>query len=107
MRQIKVTTAFAFAALFGVITTAQAQNASTARTAPSPASINAGDRPTTPSGAESQATATGAPRHVMGSKKYCSVLSGQDSLNCVFASLDSCKKHNKSSALHCVTNPNL
>lgn len=107
MRQIKATTAIAFAALFGVITATNAQNASTARTAPSPASINAGDRPTTPSGAESQATATGAHRQVMGSKKYCSVLSGKGKLNCVFASLDSCKKHNKSSALDCVTNPNL
>jgi len=98
-----------FSTLLGacLLTNANAQNAPTAKPAPSPDSINASNKSTTPSGAESQAAATGTPKRVVGNQKYCTVLSGQNKLNCVFASLDSCQKHSKSNALQCVTNPKL
>jgi hypothetical protein len=107
MRHIDIKIALAFATLIGILTVTNAQDAPTARIAPSPGSINASNKSTTPSGSESQNTATGVRRRVSGGEKYCTVFSAQNRLNCVFASLASCKKHSKSNSLHCVVNPRL
>jgi hypothetical protein len=44
--------------------------------------------------------------YVAGRAKYCkeTVVSGY--LDCFYASVDACEKHNKSSNLRCVANPN-
>ena len=87
MKLTAITTAIAIATLLGTHSLTNAQDAPTARTAPSPGSINASNKATTPSGSESQAAATGSPKRVIGSQKYCTVLSGRNRLDCVFASL--------------------
>ena len=83
---MKITTiAVAIAALLGR-SVGHSQNAPTQKISPSPDSINASNRSTMPSGNESQTTATGASRHVVGRGKYCAVFPGRNTLNCRFAS---------------------
>ena len=48
--------AIASATLLGALSLANAQDAPTAKIAPSPGSVNASNKATTPSGSESQAT---------------------------------------------------
>lgn len=103
---MKITTiAVATAALFGAVSIGHSQNAPTQRIAPSPASINKSNRPTMPSGNESQASATGTPRHVVGRGKYCAVFPGRNTLDCRFASNKACESHGRSKNMLCVTNP--
>lgn len=94
------------AALFGMVSTAGAQNAPTTNVSPSPASINKGSRPTAASGAESGAAATNTPRRVAGHGRYCKQTSATGALDCFYASMNTCQKHTKSNNLHCVANPN-
>jgi hypothetical protein len=100
-----LTTIAVIAALLSGISVTNAQNAPTSKMAPSPSSINNGDKPTTPSGSEDQSAATGKPKHVVGRAKYCKETSANGALDCFYASMDACKKHNKSNSLQCVTNP--
>lgn len=100
-----LTTIAAIAALAGGLSIAAAQNAPTTKAPVSPNSINKGTEPGTPSGAESQTTATGQPARIAGHGKFCSETSNQ-ALNCKFASMSACEKQNKSQNLHCVANPN-
>jgi hypothetical protein len=103
---MKATTiAVAIAALLGAMSVGHSQNAPTQKSAPSPGSINASNRPTMPSGNESQTTATGAPRHVVGRGKYCAVFPGRNTLNCRFASDKACEGHSRSKNMLCVINP--
>ena len=94
------------AALCGMITAAEAQNAPTTQTSPSPASINKSSRATKPSGAESRAAATAMRRRVAGHGRYCRPASARGALHCYYASMRACQRHAKSSNLRCVTNPN-
>jgi hypothetical protein len=96
----------AIAALAGGLSVAAAQNAPNSKAPISPNSINKGSLPGTPSGAESQTTATGKPAHISGRGKFCSETS-TNTLNCKFASMSACEKQNKSDNLHCVANPNV
>lgn len=95
------------AALLGGVSVGHAQNAPNSKAPISPNSINKGTEPGTPSGAESQSTATGKPVRVSGKGKYCSERSASGPLSCVYASMSACEKNSKSSNMHCVANPNL
>jgi hypothetical protein len=44
--------------------------------------------------------------YVAGKGKYCKETAVSGYLDCFYASLDACQKHNKSPNLHCVANPN-
>ena len=44
--------------------------------------------------------------YVAGKGKYCKETAVNGNLDCFYASLDACEKHNKSTILHCVANPN-
>ncbi|MGC1778698.1 MAG: hypothetical protein WBB34_12170 [Xanthobacteraceae bacterium] len=92
-------------ALLGTISIANAQNAPTTQTSPSPASINKSSRATKPSGSESRAAATHTHRRVAGHGKYCRP-SARGRLDCFYASMRSCHRHARSNNLMCVTNPN-
>jgi hypothetical protein len=106
MRPARAIAAIAIgAALLGMITAAEAQNAPTTQTSPSPASINKSSRATMPSGAESRAAATHARRRVAGHGRYCKQTSANGTLDCNYASMSACHKHAKSNNLNCVTNP--
>lgn len=89
---------------FGV-SAAVAQNAPTPTVSPSPNSINKGERPTVPSGSEAKSAATGSPSQISGNKKFCKQTSSNNTLNCIYTSMNTCEKHNKSDALRCVANP--
>jgi hypothetical protein len=92
--------------MLGGLSLAQAQNAPNSKAPISPNSINNGSEPGTPSGAESQKTATGQPVRISGRGNFCSETSSQ-TLNCNFASMSACEKQSKSMNLHCVANPNV
>ena len=44
--------------------------------------------------------------YVAGKAKYCKETAVRGDLDCFYASLDACEKHNKSMGLRCVANPN-
>jgi hypothetical protein len=44
--------------------------------------------------------------YVAGKAKYCKEGPASGYLDCFYASLDACQKHNKSANLKCVANPN-
>jgi hypothetical protein len=44
--------------------------------------------------------------YVAGKGKYCKESPVSGYLDCFYASLDACQKHNKSTSLRCVANPN-
>jgi len=105
---MKILTAIAIATvLCAGATTASAQNATpTMKVSPSPSNINKSNSPSKPSGAEAPAAAAGHHARVSGGGKFCKP-SAANRLDCRYASMTACQKHNKSSSLHCVTNPNL
>lgn len=90
---------------FSMISAADAQNAPTTHTSPSPASINKSSRATVPSGSQSRAAATDTRRRVAGHGRYCKQTSARGTLDCYYASMSACHKHAKSDNLNCVTNP--
>jgi hypothetical protein len=52
------------------------------------------------------ARADGSSVYVAGKGKYCKETAVNGYLDCFYASLDACQKHNKSSNVRCVANPN-
>ena len=52
------------------------------------------------------AHADGNSVYVAGKGKYCKETAVSGYLDCFYASLDACEKHNKSTNLRCVANPN-
>jgi hypothetical protein len=44
--------------------------------------------------------------YVAGKAKYCKETAVSGYLDCFYASIDACQKHNKSTNLRCVANPN-
>ena len=52
------------------------------------------------------ARADGTSVYVAGKGKYCKETTVRDYLDCFYASLDACQRHNKSTNLRCVANPN-
>jgi hypothetical protein len=44
--------------------------------------------------------------YVAGKGKYCKETAVSGNLDCFYASLDACQKHNKSTTLRCSANPN-
>ena len=44
--------------------------------------------------------------YVAGKAKYCKETAVSGYLDCFYANLDACEKHNKSTNLRCVANPN-
>jgi hypothetical protein len=69
--------------------------------------------PSTPGGelasaptARPPATSQGASVYVAGKGKYCRETEVRGYLDCFYASLDACQKHNKSTNARCVPNPN-
>src|SRR5262249_5227615 len=69
---------------------------------PSTASGGRANAPT----AQQPATSQGASLYVAGKGKYCRETSVRGYLDCFYASLDACQKHNKSANARCVPNPN-
>jgi len=106
---MKALTAVALAAaVLTSSTIAGAQNtAPTTKVTPSPSNINRSNRPTVPSGAEAPAAVSGQPARVVGHGKFCKPMSANGTLNCRYASMDACAKHNKPNSLKCVANPKL
>ena len=56
--------------------------------------------------AQPPATSQGASVYVAGKGKYCRETGARGYLDCFYASLDACQKHNKSANARCVPNPN-
>src|SRR6516165_2515948 len=56
--------------------------------------------------AQPPATSQGASVYVAGKGKYCRETAVRGYLDCFYASLDACQKHNKSASARCVPNPN-
>jgi hypothetical protein len=56
--------------------------------------------------AQPPATSQGASVYVAGKGKYCRETGARGYLDCFYASLDACQKHNKSANTRCVPNPN-
>ena len=56
--------------------------------------------------AQPPANSQGAPVYVAGKGKYCKETAVRGYLDCFYASLDACQKHNKSANARCVPNPN-
>jgi hypothetical protein len=106
---MKVITAIALAAaVLTSATIASAQNtAPTTKVTPSPSNINKSSRATMPSGSEAPAAASGQHARVVGHGKFCRPMAANGALDCRYASMDACTKHNKSSNLKCVANPRL
>jgi hypothetical protein len=52
------------------------------------------------------ARADGTSVYIAGKGKYCKETAVSGYLDCFYASLDACQKHNKSANLRCVANPN-
>lgn len=105
---MKSLTAIALAAaLFAGVTTASAQNATpTTKVAPSPSNINKSNSSGKPSGSEASSAAASHSARVSGAGKFCRPKAA-NRLDCRYASITACQKHNKSNSLHCVSNPNL
>lgn len=85
---------------------AYAQNAPATKYSNSPANIDKGSQTSHESGSQSGSSATGMRAQVTGKSHYCTQMSA-GKLDCRFASMESCKTHNKSSNLKCVTNPDM
>jgi hypothetical protein len=64
-----------------------------------------GELPSAPT-AQPPATSQGASVYVAGKGKYCRETAVRGYLDCFYASLDACQKHNKSANTRCVPNPN-
>ena len=64
-----------------------------------------GELPSAPT-AQPPATSQGASVYVAGKGKYCKETAVRGYLDCFYASLDACQKHNKSPNARCVPNPN-
>jgi hypothetical protein len=105
MTAVAVGAAFFSIISFSLISAADAQNAPTTQTSPSPASVNKSSLATKQSGSESRAAATDTRRRVAGHGRYCSQSSARGTLDCYYASMSACHKHAKSNNLNCVTNP--
>jgi hypothetical protein len=106
VRTMKIITTMAVvASLLGSVIIAQAQNAPTSKEPLSPANINKGTEPGSQSGNESHAAAIGRGARISGTGKFCSENSANGPLDCVYASMSACKKHNKANNLECVANP--
>jgi len=91
---------------------AQSQEQSTAVMAPrleeskpEVPSTASSELPSTPT-AQPPATSKGASVYVAGKGKYCRETGVRGYLDCFYASLDACQKHNKSANARCVPNPN-
>jgi hypothetical protein len=56
--------------------------------------------------AQPPATSQGASVYVAGKGKYCKETAVRGYLDCFYASLDACEKHNKSANVRCIPNPN-
>ena len=52
------------------------------------------------------AHADGTSVYIAGKGKYCKETAVSGYLDCFYASLDACQKHNRSANLRCVSNPN-
>jgi hypothetical protein len=52
------------------------------------------------------ARADGNSVYVAGKAKYCKETAVSGYLDCFYANLDACEKHNKSTNVRCVSNPN-
>jgi hypothetical protein len=52
------------------------------------------------------AHADGTSVYIAGKGKYCKESAVKGYLDCFYASLDACQKHNKSPDLKCIANPN-
>ena len=97
-----LTTIALAAALFAGATTASAQNATpTTKVAPSPSNINKSNSSGKPSGSEASSAAAGHSARVSGAGKFCRPKAA-NRLDCRYASMTACQKHNKSNSLHCV-----
>ena len=91
---------------------AQSQDQSAAVTAPRVEESNrevpstaGGEHASAPAG-QPLATSQGASVYVAGKGKYCRETAARGYLDCFYASLDACQKHNKSATARCVPNPN-
>jgi hypothetical protein len=62
--------------------------------------------PTAQPPARASSTSQGASVYVAGKGKYCKQTGVSGYLDCFYASLDACQKHNKSPNIRCVPNPN-
>jgi hypothetical protein len=51
-------------------------------------------------------TSQGTSVYVAGKGKYCKETSVSSYLDCFYASVEACQKHNKSTNIRCVANPN-
>jgi hypothetical protein len=51
-------------------------------------------------------TSQGTSIYVAGKGKYCEETSMSGYLDCFYASVEACQKHNKSAKIRCVANPN-
>ena len=56
--------------------------------------------------ARADSTSQSASVYVAGKGKYCKETTVSGYLDCFYASLDACQKHNKSANTRCVPNPN-
>jgi hypothetical protein len=56
--------------------------------------------------ARTDSTPQGASVYVAGKGKYCKENAVSGYLDCFYASLDACEKHNKSANVRCIPNPN-
>jgi hypothetical protein len=91
---------------------AQSQEQSTAVTAPRveesqrEAPSTAGGELASAPTAQPPVTSQGPSVYVAGKGKYCRETGVRGYLDCFYASLDACQKHNKSANVRCVPNPN-
>jgi hypothetical protein len=93
------------AALLAGASVAYAQNAPTTKHVDSPANINEGSPAAHTSGSQSEASATNMRAQIIGKSKYCTETSSKGKLDCRFASMNTCKSHNKANNFECVLNP--
>jgi hypothetical protein len=56
--------------------------------------------------ARADSTSQNASAYVAGKGKYCKETAVSGYLDCFYASLDACEKHNKSPNVRCIANPN-
>ena len=56
--------------------------------------------------AQTNGTSKNASIYVAGKGKYCKETAVSGYLDCFYANLDACQRHNKSTDLRCVANPN-
>jgi hypothetical protein len=62
-------------------------------------------QPTVPSGTEAPSAAANQHAQISGTGKFCKPRSANGRLDCRYASMSACQKHNSSNNLHCVANP--